>query len=383
MVEQALHLLLKGIIQASFKVAGAAGQLRAVHENVSFREGLLQEHLDILAALLNFLLLGITNRPVLGNTTGGAAAQIILNLQHRAQLVIQAGVIMQQHKNRVVAAFTGRKHLQAVLVCVIAARSDDLDGNGVVRAGEGIVFVNLAVEAEGVSAVQIGIAILVRAVVLIEDQRSQLTVHLGIFNLTLCDFTVDFLLLVGQENVVITEVLHQLLLHQFFQGNLNALFQLVAVLVHPGGHQRCNVLHSGSLKLLNIFNHEQDFENFDLEASFLVIWVQIIVPQSVGNCNGGFVVNQCRNSLIERTEGNQNAFFLVLDSFGSAQIHTQHRTLTIGAVLAGAAEQANRIQYFTQQVKLIGYKRIYVRKICRAFVKFHFRHITGEFDDSV
>ena len=40
-VEQALHLLLKGIIQAGFKVAGAAGQLCAVHENVSFREGLL------------------------------------------------------------------------------------------------------------------------------------------------------------------------------------------------------------------------------------------------------------------------------------------------------------------------------------------------------
>ena len=290
---------------------------------------------------------------------------------------------MQQHKNRMVAAFTGRKHLQAVLVCIIAARSDDLDGNGVVRAGEGIVFVNLAVEAEGVSAVQIGIAVLVRAVVLIKNQRSQLTVHLGIFNLTLCDFTVDFLLLVGQENVVVAEILYQLLLYQFFQRNLNALFQLVAVLVHPGGHQRCNVLHSGSLKLLNILNHEQDFEHFDLEAGFLVIWVQIIVPQSVGNCNGGFVVNQCRNSLIERTEGNQNAFFLVLDSFGSAQIHTQHRTLTIGAVRAGAAEQANRIQYFTQQVKLIGYKRIYVRKICRAFVKFHFRHITGEFDDSV
>ena len=41
MVEQALHLLLKGIIQAGFKVAGAAWQLCAVHENVSFREGLL------------------------------------------------------------------------------------------------------------------------------------------------------------------------------------------------------------------------------------------------------------------------------------------------------------------------------------------------------
>ena len=181
-VEQAFHLLLQGIIQACLKVAGAAGQLGAVHINIRFRQCLLQKHLNILTAFLHFLLLCFANRPIFGDTTCGAAAQIVLNLQHGTQLGVQAGIVMQLHKNGVVAAFAGGQHLQA---------------------GKGIIAIDFPIEAEGITAIQIRITVLVRAVVFIKDQRCQFAVHFGIFRPTARNFSVDLLLLIGQEDVII------------------------------------------------------------------------------------------------------------------------------------------------------------------------------------
>ena len=152
-VEQAFHLLLQGIIQACLKVAGAAGQLGAVHINIRFRQCLLQKHLNILTAFLHFLLLCFANRPIFGDTTCGAAAQIVLNLQHGTQLGVQAGIVMQLHKNGVVAAFAGGKHLQAGFIRIIATGGDDFDRNAVVRAGKGVIAIDFPIETEGIAAI--------------------------------------------------------------------------------------------------------------------------------------------------------------------------------------------------------------------------------------
>ena len=202
-VEQTFHLLLQGIVQACLKVAGAAGQLGAVHINIRFRQCLLQEHLDILAAFFHFFLLCLADSTILRDATCGAAAQIVLNLQHHAQLVVQAGIVMQLHKNGVVAAFAGGQHLQAGFICIIATGGDDFDCNAVVRARKGIIAINFPIETEGIAAIQIRITVLVRAVVFIKDQRCQFAVHFGIFRPTARNFSVDLLLLIGQEDVII------------------------------------------------------------------------------------------------------------------------------------------------------------------------------------
>ena len=202
-VEQTFHLLLQGIVQACLKVAGAAGQLGAVHINIRFRQCLLQKHLNILTAFFHFFLLCLADSAILRDTACGAAAQIVLNLQHHAQLVVQAGIVMQLHKNGVVAAFAGGQHLQAGFICIIATGGDDFDCNAVVWAGKGIIAIDFPIEAEGITAIQIRITVLVRAVVFIKDQRCQFAVHFGIFRPTARNFSVDLLLLIGQEDVII------------------------------------------------------------------------------------------------------------------------------------------------------------------------------------
>ena len=111
---------------------------------------------------------------------------------------------MQLHKNGVVAAFAGGKHLQAGFIRIIATGGDDFDRNAVVRAGKGVIAIDFPIETEGIAAIQIRIAVLVRTVVFIKDQRCKLAVHFGIFRATLCNFSVDLLLLIGQEDIVVT-----------------------------------------------------------------------------------------------------------------------------------------------------------------------------------
>ena len=295
MAEQTFHLLLEGIVQAGFKITGTTRQFRAVHIDVCLRKCLLQEHLDILAALFHFILFCFTDCAIFCNTASGAAAQIVLNLQHGTQFVVQPRIIMQLHKNGVVTAVTSRNHLQTCFIAaIIAAGSDDFNRNRVIRTGKSIILINLAIEAEGITVAQIRVAVFICTIVFIKDQRGQFTVHLGILDLPLRNLAVDFLFLVGQEDIVITKVLHQLLLYQLLQSSFHAAFQTVAILVHPGCHQRSDILHRRSLELLHIFDHEQNLEHFHLKAGFFVIRVQIIVALCIGDCNRSFMVNQCR-----------------------------------------------------------------------------------------
>ena len=72
--EQTLHLLLQRIVQTGLEIAGAAGQLGAIHIDIRLGKCLFQEHLHILAAFLHFLLLCLADCPILGDTACGAAA---------------------------------------------------------------------------------------------------------------------------------------------------------------------------------------------------------------------------------------------------------------------------------------------------------------------
>ena len=218
-------------------------------------------------------------------------------------------------------------------------------------------------------------------IVFVKDQRGKLPVHLGILDLTLCDLTVDLLLFVGQENIVVAKILHQLLLHQLFQSCFHAVFQAVTVLVHPGCHQRSDILYRGCLELLHILDHEQDLEHFYFKTYLCMVRVQEVIALCICDSDGGLMVHQSGQSLIKRIKRNQNTFILILDAFCSTQVHTQHRTLAVGAVLAGAAEQTNRIQNLAEQVELVRHKGVHLRKIRRIFVQFHFWHITSKLEN--
>ena len=280
-----------------------------------------------------------------------------------------------------VAAVSGRKHFQPGLVSIISTGGDNFDRNGVIRAGKCIILVDLAVKPKSVPVAQIRIAVFIRMIVFVKDQRGKLPVHLGILDLTLCDRTVDFLLFVGQENIVVAKVLHQLLLNQLFQSRFHAVFQAVAVLVHLGCHQRSDILYRGCLELLHILDHEQDLEHFHLKADLCMVRVQEVIALCICDSDGCLMVHQSGQSLIKRIKRNQNAFILILDAFGSAQVHTQHRTLAVGTVLAGAAEQTNCIQNLAEQVELVRHKGVYLCKIRRIFVQFHFWHITSKLEN--
>ena len=274
MVKQAFHLLLEGIVQAGFKITGTTRQLGAVHINVRLRKRLLQEHLDILAAFFHFILFCFTDCTVFCNTASGAAAQIVLNLQHGAQFVVQARIIMQLHKNGMVTTVTGRNHLQASFVtAIIAAGRDNFNRNRVIRTGKGVILINLAIEAERIAIAQIRIAVLICTIVFIKDQRSQFTVHLRVLRVAVGNFPVDLLFLIGKESIVISQILHQLCLHQFFQCNFDTFFYLVPILIQPGYHKGRNILYRGRFELLHILDHEQNLEHLNFKTCFILIWI--------------------------------------------------------------------------------------------------------------
>ena len=121
-------------------------------------------------------------------------------------------------------------------------------------------------------------------------------------------------------------------------------------------HQHADIAHGG-LELFNVFNEEECFEH----AQRKIVCKCILSPQN-GRLNRSFQGGA--NPLKHLIEGRQIAQLMAFNTNRNLLEHTQHRTLTDGAVLAFKRTVARQVfDRCLEQFKLIRYEWVALNKV--------------------
>ena len=112
------------------------------------------------------------------------------------------------------------------------------------------------IERKRISAIKCRIAVLLICENVLKNHLRSLVDYFCHFHILTLDFTIDLLLLVGQEYIDFPISLHKHLTHQHFQSVLYFCFQLNTVIINIGNHKACDVINVCLNNIINIFDHE-------------------------------------------------------------------------------------------------------------------------------
>ena len=112
------------------------------------------------------------------------------------------------------------------------------------------------IERKRISAIKCRIAVLLICENVLKNHLRSLVDYFCHFHILALDFTIDFLLLVGQEYIDFSVSLYKHLAHQHFQSVLYFCFQLNTIIFNIRNHKTRDVINV-CFHIIDIFDHEQ------------------------------------------------------------------------------------------------------------------------------
>ena len=141
------------------------------------------------------------------------------------------------------------------------------------------------------------------------DFRS-LADDLSHFNVLVFDFPIDFLLFIGQEDIVVPILLDKHLANQYFQRFFDALLQGNTICIDVRDHQAGNVIDI-CCDLFDVLDHEEGFQHIDIKIVYFVVRVDIAIISCPGNNAFVTVVQELMECIIKDIEGDERTMLTI------------------------------------------------------------------------
>ena len=321
-------------------------------------------------ALPHFHTLCLFDRLILGKLRGGVFPKEPLNFQIGLNFRQELCIIRKYNKD--FSALTGHHPKGSILCAAVVPRCQDTKADVIVLICFVWTIIYKLVEAKGIAAIEDRIGVAFAGENVLKNHFRDLGDDLRRFYIFLLNFIVDFLFLIGQEDIDAAVFLHEHLPHQDLQRFLHTAFQLNPVIVDIFNHQAGDVVDV-CLNFQHIFDHEECLEDIDGEDILvLLLRVDIAVVISPDDHPAVAVIQKVFQCVIEAMEGYNDPCLFIHDIDGGFLKKRQHGALTAGKVFTGSPVGTNRSQYAGQQIELVRHKGVDLGKVFRTRVQLFF-----------
>ena len=368
-----LHQTANGFIDPADDFLAVHADNIAVYIDRCFFQRFGQVELCVLIALPHFHTLCLFDRLILGKLRGGVFPKEPLNFQIGLNFRQELCIIRKYNKD--FSALTGHHPKGSILCAAVVPRCQDTKADVIVLICFVWTIIYKLVEAKGIAAIEDRIGVAFAGENVLKNHFRDLGDDLRRFYIFLLNFIVDFLFLIGQEDIDAAVFLHEHLPHQDLQRFLHTAFQLNPVIVDIFNHQAGDVVDV-CLNFQHIFDHEECLEDIDGEDILvLLLRVDIAVVISPDDHPAVAVIQKVFQCVIKAMEGYNDPCLFIHDIDGGFLKKRQHGALTAGKVFTGSPVGTNRSQYAGQQIELVRHKGVDLGKVFRTRVQLLFCRI--------
>ena len=151
------------------------------------------------------------------------------------------------------------------------------------------------------------------------------------FNILVFDFSVDLLLFVGQEYIVVPVLLDKHLTNQDFQSLFDALLQGNTIRIDVGDHQAGNVIDICG-DLFDVLDHEEGFQHINIEIICFIVRINVAVISCPRNNALVAMVQELMECIIKDIEGDQRTMLTIHKLHGRFLEQSDHGTFAFRQV---------------------------------------------------
>ena len=265
--------------------------------------------------------------------------------------------------NQNLLALTGHHAKGGIIGAAVVPRGQNAQPHIVVLVGLIGAVIHSLIEEERIAAIEGGISVFLAGENVLENHLRNLGDDLRGLHIFLFNLVVDFLFLIGQEDIDAAVFLHEHLPHQDLQRFLHAAFQFDPIIVNVLNHQAGDIVDV-RFNLQHILNHEEGFQDIDgKDIPVLLLRVDVAVVVGADDDTAMAVIQEVFQRVIEAMEGDDHAHLFVHEIDGGLLEERQHGALTAGQMLARRTVGTDGGQYAGKQVELIRHKGIDLCKI--------------------
>ena len=329
-----------------------------------------QVELGVLVALPHFHTLCLFDRLVLGKLCGSVFPKEAFDFQVGLDFRQELSIIGENDKD--FSALTGHHPKCTIVRAAVIPRCQDTKADVIVLICFVWTIIYKLVEAKGIAAIEDRIGVAFAGENVLKNHLRDLGDDFRRFDIFLFDLVVDFLFLIGQEDIDAAVFLNQHLPHQDLQRFLHAAFQLNPVIIDIFNHQAGDVVDI-RLNFQHILDHEEGLEDIDSEDILvLLLRVDVAVVISPDDHPAMAVIQKVFQCVIKAMEGYNDPCLFIHDVDSGLLEERQHGPLATGKVLAGSSVGTNGSQYAGQQIELIRYKGVDLGKVFGARIQLLF-----------
>ena len=306
----------------------------------------------------------------LGELADVAALDVFRDAQRLGDFVVIA-VAVQQHDG-----FAVRAGLQAQ-AAVAALRQIGFGGHDAQTDAADLLAADAVVHHLVVGEiVAVLVAVFFAGVKVAEHRFADFADDFGRIDERAADVVVDFLLLVGQEEIDFAVAGDVVFMHQPVKRLLNVTAHGDFIVVYVGYHQRAEVFQIAR-HAVHIADEEQQLEDIHVPALQAVARRRVAL-RPVDHAADSAIQKRVYR-VVKAIERNERALVAALHALRRLLKRGEHGAFAAGEMLAGRATLSHLHQHILKQAELIRHKRIGLHKLLFRAVTLHIRgRVLGE-----